>query len=359
MFLDIFIGSGEFYAAGPATRNQTLAVTGNATVGGNLTTAGARSVVSSNITNTQSDGFSSMYLNTPFGIGQMYSGQNEGLVLATNTAHPIRLNANRFAAGALNSIEIKGTGTRDVEINAPLLVKGTSTVHSGNVTVNGSLVVGGTNVMTAISNLGASQLSPSSVYTKAEIDDWLSYKAPLANPAFSGNVTVSGYCFATCDLITSASVSANRMIANGNNQVLVDDNLSVSGNLAVTGTMTNGSATVLTDSTGYTQTAADNKFATLTGTQVLTNKTVTDTSFAIQDDADNTKKAKFEASSISTATTRTYTLPNVSGTLITTGDAGSVSNAMLAIISETEKVSNSAATQCQHSQCHCGMGCKW
>ena len=51
----------------------------------------------------------------------------------------------------------------------------------------------------------------------------------------------------------------------------------------------------------------------MTGAQVLTNKTVTDTSFAIQDDADNTKKAKFEASNISTVTTRSYTLPNVSG----------------------------------------------
>ena len=79
-----------------------------------MTTAGARFVVASNITNTQSDGYSSIYLNTPLGIGQIYSGQNDGLNLTTSTAHPIRLNANRFAAGALNSIEIKGTGTRDV-----------------------------------------------------------------------------------------------------------------------------------------------------------------------------------------------------------------------------------------------------
>ena len=99
-------GSGTPYVAGPATCNQTLAVTGNATVGGNLTTSGARSVVASNVANTQSDGYSSIYLNTPLGIGQLYSGQNGGLNLTTTTAHPIRLNANRFAAGALNSIEI-------------------------------------------------------------------------------------------------------------------------------------------------------------------------------------------------------------------------------------------------------------
>ena len=104
--------------------------------------------------------------------------------------------------------------------------------------------------------------------------------------------------------------------------------------------MTNGSATVLTDSTGYTKTVADGKFATLTGAQVLTNKTVTDTSFAIQDDTGNTKKATFDASSISTATSRTYTLPSTSGTLITKGDTGSVSNAMLATISTSGKASN-------------------
>ena len=204
-------GSGELYVAGPATCNQTLAVTGNATVGGNLTTAGARSVVSSNITNTQSDGFSTIYLNTPFGIGQMYSGQNEGLVLATNTAHPIRLNANRFAAGAINSIEIKGTGTRDVEINAPLLVKGASTVHSGSVTVNGSLVVGTTNVLTAINNLGASQLSSANVYTKTEVDDKLGLKAPLSNPSFSGTVS-SPYLSVANDATISGNVTVNAFL---------------------------------------------------------------------------------------------------------------------------------------------------
>jgi hypothetical protein len=55
--------------------------------------------------------------------------------------------------------------------------------------------------------------------------------------------------------------------------------------------------------------------ATLTGTETLTNKTVTDSSFYIQDDTDTTKKAMFECSGITTATTRTYTLPNVSSTL--------------------------------------------
>lgn len=47
---------------------------------------------------------------------------------------------------------------------------------------------------------------------------------------------------------------------------------------------------------------------------------VKDASFLIQDDADDSKRAKFQASAISTGTTRTYTLPNKSDTLATLSD---------------------------------------
>ena len=60
-------------------------------------------------------------------------------------------------------------------------------------------------------------------------------------------------------------------------------------------------------------------------TDTLTNKTLTtpvitanDTQFTLQDNTDTTKKANFELSGITTATTRTYTLPDVTGTLATT-----------------------------------------
>jgi len=55
---------------------------------------------------------------------------------------------------------------------------------------------------------------------------------------------------------------------------------------------------------------------------VLSGVTITagdNTGFTLQDDVDATKKAQFQLSGISTGTTRTYTLPNLTGSLATTG----------------------------------------
>ncbi len=85
-------------------------------------------------------------------------------------------------------------------------------------------------------------------------------------------------------------------------------NKTLTGNIALN--LIGGSSAVIT------LPSATGTLATLNGTETFTNKTFVDVNFVIGDDIDATKKLKWELSSITTATTRTWTIPDVSDTLV-------------------------------------------
>lgn len=109
-------------------------------------------------------------------------------------------------------------------------------------------------------------------------------------------------------------------IANTGKTITLGGNLITSGSFATTITVT-GTTSVILPTSGT--------LSTLTGAETLTNKSLSDTTSFITGASDSSRKAKFSASSISTSTTRTFTFPDVNGTIVTTGDTGSVSNTMI------------------------------
>ena len=77
---------------------------------------------------------------------------------------------------------------------------------------------------------------------------------------------------------------------------------------------------------GYKLIRVNSAGTALEATTALPTLDVIDTGFFILDDADNTKKARFETSGISAGTTRTYTFPDASTTIVGTDAAQTLTN---------------------------------
>ena len=155
---------------------------------------------------------------------------------------------------------------------------------------------------------------------------------------------------ATTDTLTNKSISGStNTLSNIGNSSLTNSTISgksLGSNLdsltigtGLSGTSYNGSTSVTV--------AIDSTVATTSGTQTLTNKTLT--SPLINGDGvvfEGSTADEFETTLTVTDPTadRTITLPNVTGTVITTGDTGTVTNTMLAGSIANDKLTNSAIT---------------
>jgi len=193
-------------------------------------------------------------------------------------------------------------------------------IGAGTVDGNGDapvIAIGGNYYVGQIN--GATDLNTASKIVKRDASG--NFSAGTITAALTGNASTA------TTLQTARNINGVSFNGSANITITANTTNALTIGTGLSGTSFNGSGAVTI--------AIDSTVATLTGTQTFTNKTFTDNTTFFQDDLDNTKKLQFQLSGIATATTRTLTVPNVSGTIVTTGDTATVTNTMLANSSVT------------------------
>ena len=236
--------------------------------------------------------------------------------LVTSGAHSITL-----VAGGTTSVTLPNGGTLISTSNLSSITS-VGTLSAGDIptslltgtTLPSSIV---TSSLTTVGTLSAGAI-PTSLLTGTTlpasiVTSSLTSVGTIATGVWNGSVVAGQY--------------GGTGVANTGKTITIGGNLTTAGAFATTITVT-GTTTVTLPTTGT--------LSTLAGTETLTNKSLSDTTSFVINASDATKRAKFSTSSIATSTTRTFTLPNVDGTIVTTGDTGSVSSAMISAVDYTK-----------------------
>lgn len=196
----------------------------------------------------------------------------------------LHLDVNNRRVGVNNTnplyeLDVDGTVRANTYIGTTLSTTGN--VTAGNIVVSGAVIAGNTTVNSINSNGSVTGTTG----------------------AFSGNI-LAGNLY-TVNVNASGSTSTNSLVIT--TSAVIGSNLTVSGDTALTG-----------------------------------NLLVSDMKFYLLDNVDTTKKAQFQISGITPGTTRTYTLPDNSSTLVDLATAQTIT-AVKTFSATTQNIGSSTA----------------
>ena len=261
-------------------------------------------------------------------ISPTYGGT--GVNNASRTLTIATGNISLTAAAGGSTVTLPATGTLATSDGAETLIN--KTISLGSNTVTGTLA----QFNTALTDADFASVATAQTLTSKTID--------LASNTLTGTLAQFNAALSNDDfaVLATAQTLTNKTIALGSNTIsgtlaqfntaLTDaDFASVDSAQTLTNkTISLGSNTVTGTLAQFNTALSDDDFAGLATAQTLTNKTFVDASTEFVDDAANTKKFKFEVSTVTAGQTRVLSIPDNDGIIVTRGDTGTVTNAMLA-----------------------------
>jgi hypothetical protein len=348
-----FAGAATALTIG-ANASGTTTVRNNLTVTGDLTVSGTNATINATGVTIRDNAIQLANVVTPTnavadGGGIILRGTTDHTILwdVTNTNWTLseHVNIPTDKTFKVNNVAVlSATALGSSVVGSSLTSVGTLT--GGTWTAN---VIAGQYGGTGVANTGrtitvAGNLTTTGAFsTTIAVTNVTSVTLPTSGTLIGTNDTGTVSNTMLAGAIPNSKLANSSITLNGS-LVNLGDTITVTANLA--NNLTVGTGLQLDSGTTFNGGSArtisiTSGVLTTTGTQTVTNKTFTDSSTLFQDDVDNSKKMAFQLSSIGTNTTRTLTVPNVDGTIITTGDTGSVTSTMLAGSIANAKLANS------------------
>lgn len=296
---------GAYTAVATISSGGILSTPAGLTTGGGFTSSaapGALSIMSTisattaNFFTSASSIIASSVASTLWGaVGTTYTRTIIGSGSATGT---LGAGANYGAAIVGSSpITAATSGTNPWATNLAVLKMGTYTAGTGTVANTASLYIDGAQTFGTTANYA--------LYVNSGLTSLQGGLTVVGTTTLA--TTLTGILQTNSGVVSTITVGSGLTFSGGT--------LSATGGGSGTVTSVTSPNGTISVATGTTTPAID---IDLTHTNVWTgSQTFTDNAFTVQDDIDNTKKAMFTISGITTGTTNMYGLPNATGTLVT------------------------------------------